>query len=130
MRRPLVVTGDPTQLVLDYLDRLTGQVPDLTGFTVDTMIPAGVTPREFIRVRVLGQTEIARGGLTEADVQVQVWAAGDQRRRSIAHQLLAHLRAGLRTTTITGPVDLPDRVDETVQLTQIVVGLTVKGTQS
>lgn len=128
--RPLVVPANPIPVVLAFLDELIERVPDLEGFTAGTHIEPDVTPSRFVRVRVLGDVEVARGGLTEVDVQLQVWAQGDQFRYSIATQLLAHLRAGLRAYTVTGPVDLPDPVDNTILLTQIVVGVTLRSNQA
>lgn len=130
MSRALVVTGDPTAAILGLLPAIIARVPDLAGFTVGATIPPGVTPERFIRVDSVGELEYEATGLTEADLRVQVWAAGDEFRQSVARQLMAHLRASARAQTVSGPVNLPDPVNSTTLLTQFTVSLLVKGTQA
>jgi len=127
--RRFVVTGDPIAVVTQALPGIIARVPDLAGFEFGTQIPAGVTPKRFIRVGLVGEVEYEATGLTEADIRVQVWAEGDELRQSVSRQLMAHLRARLRAQVVTGPVNLPDPVDTATLLTQFVVSILVKGSQ-
>lgn len=130
MSRTLVITGDPTAAILGLLPGIIARVPDLTGFTVGTEIPPGVTPERFIRVGLVGELEYEATGIVEADLRIQIWVTGDEFRQSVARQLMAHLRASARTRTVSGPVNLPDPVNPTTLLTQFTVSLLVKGTQA
>lgn len=130
MSRGLVVTGDPVAVMMSALPRIIARVPDLSGFEFGTQIPAGVTPKRFIRIDPVGEVEYEATGLTEADVRIQVWASGSEFRQSVARQLMAHLRAVMRAQVVTGPVNLPDPTNPTTQLTQFVVSLLVKGTNA
>lgn len=127
--RRLVVTTDPVGWVLDQLPAILDRVPDLQGFRVGHTIDPDVTPDRHIGVSLLGETEYHTTGLIEADIRLQIWAPGDQFRQSAARQLMAHMRASMRAQVVTGPVDLPDPVDQSIMLTQIVVSVLTKGTQ-
>lgn len=123
MSRTLVITSDPVAWVLARLPDLIDRVPDLVGFHAGHSIEPGVTPDRFIRVSLLGETEFEATGLIEADIRLQIWASGDQRRQSVARQLLAHMRASMRAQVVAWPLDLPDPTDPTILLTQIVVSV-------
>ena len=124
---PLVIHGDPLPAVLKTMGALTARIPALSGFSVDTELVPNETPNDFIRIDRIGETPIGNAGFTDVELRIQIWADGAQLRSSLTHQIAAHLRAELRTQLVSGPVDMPDPVDETRQLTQFTMSIITKG---
>lgn len=128
---PLVVPADPEKTVVDFIhDSLIPTLPDLSGWTVSTVIPAGTTPVKRIGVRSIGGS----GEQVVADrprVDVRVWGDGTESSRSrVARMLLAHLQKQFRCRIFASPVPLPDPADNTKTLTLFTVELLLRGTQS
>ena len=63
-------------------------------------------------------------------MRCQIWhEQGRQQRLAAASELLAWARATLHARRESGPIDMPDPADGSVELTQIVIGIILKGTQ-
>ena len=127
----IVVPVDPIDLVVTWLKTLVTQVPDLAGLSVGgTMLTPGVTPDNYIRVMIVGNSDYHRVG-DRVSVRIQVWKSGTEKRRnSITNQILAHTRAKLAGRKEAGPFSIPDQADPTKYLTQFEVSILLIGVQS
>ena len=127
---PLVIPADPEKVVVDFIHDLIPTLPDLNGWTVSTVIPAGVTPVKRIAVRSIGGSD-EQVVADRPRVDIRVWGDGTEANRSrIARLLLAHLRRQFRCRVFASPVPLSDPADNTKMLTLFTVELLLRGTQS
>ena len=127
---PLVVPADPEKVVVDFIHDLIPTLPDLSGWVVSTIIPAGKTPSKRIAVRSVGGTD-EQVVADRPRVDIRVWGDGTEANRSrTARLLLAHLRRQFRCRVFASPVPLPDPADNTKTLTLFTVELLLRGAQS
>lgn len=127
---PLVVPADPERTVVDFIHDLIPTLPDLAGWSVSTIIPAGVTPTKRIAVRSIGGSD-EQVVAARPRVDIRVWGDGTEANRSrVARLLLAHLQRQFRVSVFASPVPLPDPADNTKTLTLFTVELLLRGTQS
>lgn len=130
---PAIVPDDAEKRVVDVIhDKLIPALPELVGYTVGTVVPAGVTPKNFVQVRTIGGTDAA----VVADrvrVDVRVWADGtiatEAARSRTARTLLGHLRKFLPCKVFASPIALPDPADNTKNLTLFTIEVLLRGTQ-
>lgn len=130
---PLVIPADPEKTVVDFIhDDLIPMLPDLFGWSVSTVVPAGATPKNHIGVRSIGGSD-EQFVADRARVDVRVWADGtsatEAQRSRVARLLLAHLRKQFRCRLFASPVPLPDPADTTKTLTLFTVELLLRGAQ-
>ena len=127
---PVVVPADPEKTVVDFIHALIPTLPDLSGWTVSTKIPDGVTPVKRIAVRSIGGSD-EQFVADRPRLDIRVWGDGTEANRSrISRLILAHLRRQFRCRTFAAPVPLPDPADNTKMLTLFSVELLLRGTQS
>ena len=130
---PALVPDDAEKRVVDVIhDKLIPNLPELTGFTVGTRVPDGVTPRNFVQVRTIGGTDF-NTGIDRVRVDVKVWTDGtistEAARNRTARIVLAHLRKYLGCKVFATPIPLPDPADNTKNLTLFTIELFLRGTQ-
>lgn len=128
---PVVVPVDAEKLVVDCIhDQIIPNITDLAGFTVGTVMGAGVTPKNFIHIRSIGG--VSDGFVADTNrVDVRVWCDGtigtESKRNRVARMVLAHLRQKLRAKVFASPVPLPDPADPTKTLTLFTIELFLRG---
>lgn len=130
---PVVVPADAEKAIVDVIhDTLIPSLPDLSGFTVGTVMAAGVSPKNYIRVRTIGGGSADYAERTRVDVMV--WTDGtigtEAKRGRISRLLMAHLRKNLRCKIFATPIPLPDPADPTKTISLFTVELLLKGAQS
>lgn len=129
---PAVIPVDPEKVVVDVVYGLLDVVSDFDGFKVGTRVTDGVTPHNFVQVRMAGGNSVD----TIADrvrLDVRVWTDGtintEAQRSRVARALVGHLRKALPCRVFASPIPLPDPADNTKNLTLFSIELLLRGTQ-
>lgn len=130
---PLVVAPDSEKALTDYLFALLPTIPEAASWSVGTRVAPGETPRNAVRVRMVGGVDEGRTH-TRPLVDVRLWADGSAKTESavkkVARIVHGHMLADFRARTLALPVPLPDPADNSKVHVLFTIELLTKGAQS
>src|SRR5690348_18266411 len=111
---PAVEQVDVEKQLTDYLVTMVapdGEVAEIVGWSVGTVVQPSTTPVNAIRVRLIGGVDEQRVA-DRPRIDIRMWGdgtlKGESTAKTAARKLLARLRRDFRCTVFASPIPLPD----------------------